>query len=275
MQKALNVEISGSLQDLFQFAETREEIRRKKEAGWAAPWTDDVILRDSRMNNIFREDDTVSKVIHNAISETSTLEDAWKTIFMGRFINRADRLKELYPVQDSLIGQMESLWTEETPKFNAYAYQIHPRIGGKFNAKGAKELLKKADEIVEATMPAIQGYHKSVLETANDINERLGGWAIFMSYQMTLDICQLRPNRVCPDSEIYTGNGAEAIHKSLGYNAYEIAEAQPTMWPQAKRRMHAFDAENLMCEYRKYKTRQVTGIPSNRKRKDAQYAFSL
>jgi len=82
------------------FATEREAIRLRKEAGQAAPWTDDPILDAGYFCNVHRENDRVSRwIAQNWRDPRRDDPDLWFAMTVARCINEPDALAELgYPV---------------------------------------------------------------------------------------------------------------------------------------------------------------------------------
>ena len=55
--------------DIFIWQEERESIRRKKENGLPAPWTDDPILQEFKFHQINREEDRTTRWLKKHIRE--------------------------------------------------------------------------------------------------------------------------------------------------------------------------------------------------------------
>src|SRR5438105_15316412 len=78
----------------------REAVRRRREAGEPAPWTDDPILREWSFCNVRREDDRVTRWIAShwrAPHEDD--RDLWFAMVVARFVNWPPTLAEIgFPV---------------------------------------------------------------------------------------------------------------------------------------------------------------------------------
>ena len=256
-----DLKIEASIEDLFVFAKERESIRKKKEAGQPQDtWTEDAMLKTGRFINIFREDDKTTKVIFDAAKAVEGRE-RWRAIFIGRYINRVDRLSVLYPLQDNLSDQLIATVDPDIAITNACAYQLHSGIGKIFKVKGAKTAVHHLDGTIDATYEAIQSA-TNIVEGTAAVNKAFGGYINFMAYQCVLDWAQVNRVNSLLISDPYEGIGASATGSAVGLDARGIAEAQPIHWPDAKRKMLPFDAENLMCEFRKYHKRKQDGIQS-------------
>lgn len=57
------------MDDFFRYARERESIRRRRESGAGAPWTDDPVLKQYRFCNVHRENDAVTKWFRDNVRE--------------------------------------------------------------------------------------------------------------------------------------------------------------------------------------------------------------
>lgn len=138
--------------ELAYFIQERERIRKKKEAGEPAPWTDDPILQKYKFCNIWRQDDKTTKFIHKVLSGT-----LWRSailfIVWARLINRQDTLElSLPPVHGRMDEWEELLMRTQGNLTFSDAYIVLPNL-----PKGTKKLpmiidiLKKIDGRITAS----------------------------------------------------------------------------------------------------------------------------
>lgn len=87
------------LEDLLFWITEREKIRKLKESGAPRPWTQDPILDKYRFCNVFREDDVVTKWIHeNWLNPHRDESSVYFAMVLARMVNYPDTLKEIgYP----------------------------------------------------------------------------------------------------------------------------------------------------------------------------------
>lgn len=87
------------LEDLIFWINERERIRIKKEAGEPKPWTQDLILQHYRFCNVRREDDRVTKWVHNNWLKPHLGEPSVAfAMGVARMVNWPDTLADLgYP----------------------------------------------------------------------------------------------------------------------------------------------------------------------------------
>jgi hypothetical protein len=88
-----------TLQRLAYWIEEREKVRKKKEAGKPAPWTDDPILRRYRFCNVHREDDRVTRWISQHWRTPNQNDpNLWHAMMVARMLNWPDTLDQCgYP----------------------------------------------------------------------------------------------------------------------------------------------------------------------------------
>jgi len=88
------------LDEFISFITERELIRQRRARVYDAPWTDDPVLRQGYFCNVRREDDKVTKWIHeNWVVPNVGDPDMWFAMTVARNINLPSTLTELgYPV---------------------------------------------------------------------------------------------------------------------------------------------------------------------------------
>jgi hypothetical protein len=193
-------------------------------------------------------------------------QEMWRNLLIGRVLNREDRISEVIPLTEDWLQQAN--WTESTPLFNSAAYQLHPHLCRMLGVKRNRDILGQLDSKASSTYDGVIS-STSIKEAAEKANQIVGGRAVFMLSQAVIDFACLRPDVLDPSSETYVGYGALAMYTELGMTFDEIREAFADKWPEhletRPNGLHDFDIEGICCEFRKFITRQSTGIPSNRK----------
>jgi len=82
--------------DFLHWVTERENVRLKREAGAAAPWTTDNIISTYRFCNVRRKHDRVSQwIIKNVITPHRKHPDLWIMLALARYINWPDTLQEI------------------------------------------------------------------------------------------------------------------------------------------------------------------------------------
>ena len=88
--------LKNPVKAFFDFCFERENIRKKREQGLPAPWTNDPIFRQARFLNVFREDDRGSKAILGFAKDLENdLTTLIHTLFFARWCNRQETLDNI------------------------------------------------------------------------------------------------------------------------------------------------------------------------------------
>lgn len=274
-KETMIVEMDITIDDVFRFCRIRETIRKNKEQD-INDWYSGLeeynvsdqeiyILKNSRMNNIFRDHDKVTKILWNKVQGLEG-RDLWRNLLIGRYINRYDRISEVFPLMtDDWFNHVN--WTSDTQMFNSLAYQIHPGIGRLFGVKGVRETVPLLHTKITPTFTAIEKSN-TIKDATNNANEAFGGYLNFMMFQCAIDYACLQPHKISPKSECIVGEGAHATFKALNMGLEDVASQARQLWPEHLEirpdGLYEFDVENIMCEFRKFKQRQRDGIPTTR-----------
>lgn len=98
--------MEGRLALLKYWIEERENIRTRKEAGLAKPWTADWVFQKTYFTNINREDDKVTKWIRNFYAE-KVIEPYFElNIALARWLNWPETLREVGFVDTADFGRV-------------------------------------------------------------------------------------------------------------------------------------------------------------------------
>jgi predicted ATPase len=248
----------------FDFCRERENIRRLRESGAPAPWSEDPIFQQGRFLNIFREDDRGTKALFRFVEPVSeSLENLVQAIFFARWCNRQSTLDTLSapmllnPVQ--LGKRLEALPIQ--PWSNVAAYPVEPvRWEGKLYSRfdAATSLFGQIKSKLTQLIVDAQG---DVIRATRAINQHFGMSNDFPIFMAVMDVAWFRPDIIDPASHVPTGIGAVAfldrLQRHLELGSHEatcdrMIELQLEYWPEAKRRLQPIDIEYLSCECRKY-----------------------
>ena len=213
--------------------------------------TQDFILKHNKFTNIFRDDDKTSKWIFNKMSNypldgPDKRFKAFRQLFMFRLINRVDMLDYMG------WANLESLKSLDGKTFtNLGAYQLQPGIGWKYGYSTIKEAIVNGDvflDLEETYEAAFSSTNQTIADMVAAGNEAFGGYIKFVLFQAILDLLWLTD---CPrlDTTPYLGDGSKPAIKAIGLS---IEELQEHLQPIFNRKVHLFDAEHALCEYRKY-----------------------
>ena len=243
--EAIEAKVEDYCLDEFKwFCQERDNLRLTGD-------TENFILKHNKFTNIFRDDDKTSKWIFSKMS-TYPLDGpdkrakAFRQLFFFRLINRVDYLE-----QTGWIN-LESLTTLDGKSFtNIGAYQLQPGIGWKYGCKTIKEAIVNGDiflDLEETYEAAFSSLNNTILEMVEAGNEAFGGYIKFVLFQAILDLMWLTDD-LRLDTVPYCGAGSEPAIKAMGLSLQEL---QDHLQPLFNRKVHLYDAEHALCEYRKY-----------------------
>lgn len=266
-----NRTLTGSVEEMIQFANLRESVRVLKEQGQPHPWSNDQIMNTSKFCNIFREDDKVTDVIFNAVRRINNFEEIVFRLVIYRFFNRIDHINYFVvnqPTQETLDTFIDN--HQKSSIMNSKAYQIYPtEAGRKWGYRSIREVAsKRLIDGARDVAKLINTYsHKEIEEAVYECSKAWGSGGHFWFLQVILDITQTIEGVFNPNSKVYDGDGGKQLYKLFGMNSLELTPVVNDKWSDKKRELYPYDIEQLCCEYRKWKQRQNDGIPNNRKYK--------
>ena len=275
MKDQVDFEMDVSIHDVYRFCRIREQIRINRKT-FQSDWLKGLdltereadVLTNSRMNNIFRDHDKVTQCLWSKVHGMSDDRELWRNLMIGRFINRIDRIDDVFPLTDNWFEKAG--WTEKTPLVNSSAYQLNPGLGKAFGVKRVREVIPLLDQRVDITYEALVG-SSSIKEAVEKTNTAFGGYSLFVFFQAILDFGMFRPNVISLSSTSIEGQGAHATLNALDMSLSDVISTANQLWPEHRlirpEGLYEFDAENIMCEFRKFMKRQGDGIPQNRRYK--------
>lgn len=88
----------------FNYALSRELVRRAKEMGAPPPWTQDPILQKYRFCNVYREDDKVTRWVRQHITEKRYSDYFLAALILARWFNRISTMERLVLDGEDLYG---------------------------------------------------------------------------------------------------------------------------------------------------------------------------
>ena len=266
MKDQVNLKMDITIDDVFRFCRIRESIRKNDVLPEPITGDEAEVLYTSRMNNIFRDHDKTTVCLWSKLEGLNDYE-FWRNVMIGRFINRVDRINDVFPLSQDWYPDD---WGPKTPLVNSSAYQLNPGVGKAFDVKTVRECVPLLDTKVYPTYMALIT-SSSIKEATEKCNKAFGGYVVFMMFQAILDVATLRPHLIDPTSEIIEGQGAHATLNALDMSCEDIVSQARQLWPEhlevRPNGLYLFDVENIMCEFRKFMKRQVDGVPSNRRYK--------
>ncbi|MCK1409545.1 nucleotide kinase domain-containing protein [Bradyrhizobium sp. 76] len=247
----------------------REAIRKRREAGELAPWTNDPILRNYRFCNVRREYDTVTRHIAKTLREPHK-EDPhlWFAMALARLINWPDTLDELgylVPWNREHFKNVLSSRMQRGQLVFGPAYVIpnggssKPKVD--YLADAILHRLWKAREHMSPRGGTLAAYCARLME--------FDGVGSFLAAQVVADLKYVEPLRSAEDwtSFVISGPGSRrGLNRIMGnptdahwtepawrraFSQFEVA-----IRPELKRLglgdLHCQDLQNCLCEIDKY-----------------------
>ena len=253
-------------EELIYWITEREEIRRNKEAGAPRPWTNDYILAAYRFCNVNRDDDTVTKWIHENWSiphfEHQGLAFA---LTMARMVNLPSTLEALgYPMfwdRKHFIDTIRDLKADGAKVWTS-AYMI---TGG-YSAGGEdKETItaRVLDQVHEKLLSRPVHYKDTLAIVADRIKSP--GIGTFLSAQVVADLKRTPQLWSAPDWMTWCGVGPGS---TIGLNILngrpitatikdkqfidEVAMVRELIKTETGLNLCAQNTQNCLCEFNKY-----------------------
>jgi len=279
------------IQQFFNYAKARENIRRDKEKGIEPPWTSDPVLSKYRFCNVEREDDKVTKAVRR-LTEGISPKHLLRTLTLLRWFNRIRTMEELVTYDLHLnwdhtwaTNVIEDLVAEDIPIVTG-AYIINTPAG-----------MKKWEGVLWAYGQFIQFHHRSIntllfhgldislqdLHTELMKAPRLGA---FMAYEIVTDLYHYSPFTQMPGIMTWANPGPGAtrgICRLLDWDTGHLnrnskqdvqfmincmhlilshARTFKSLWPFDDRPWDMRTVEHTLCEFDKYeRARMGQGRP--------------
>lgn len=275
-----------NMDPLYDWMTERQAIYERRASGAPKPWTSDVILRDYRFCNVFRELDTVTIWVRENIREPyADHPNLWFMLCLARYINHPATLQEMmdrghWPVMslvdwdwrlaarviDDRIARGEQAYTgaymiraESDKKVNWYSWTKAEYIcgivlGTLIDCRGN----------IEPRLVS-RGY---TLQKAHALLTQFYGWGPFMAYEVVTDLRHTRYLCDAPDIMTWANAGPGALrglNRLMGRDKnaplsqerantlmeellVSLSERMPEGFPELEMR----DIEHSLCETDKY-----------------------
>ena len=267
------------LDDLYFWIAEREHIRNRKELGLPRPWTTDPILHEYRFCNVHRDDDTVTRWIHdNWLYPHMFDSNVQYAMIIARMVNHPDTLHELgYPMAWDPDHFMRVLSSRKSMGHKVWttAYMI---TGGYSKGGESKEVIiarvltAAFDKLLKD--PIVRG--DTLAKAAVKI--RSPGIGTFLVGQAIADIKHSDLLIGADDWETWcaVGPGSTAglnylhdrpVATSLSDKQFqdEVLAIRELIFSEVGRDIDAQNVQNCLCEFSKYvRTKYYGGAPKSR-----------
>jgi hypothetical protein len=253
----------------------RENIRKKKEAGHARPWTKDPILAAYRFCNVRRADDKVTRWIWKWATPYQKDELLARYLTLARLVNWPPTIKSFGTLRgwepDRLIAAINKAEQRGKAWSSAYIVSTNGRpiskalhvvkdVAGGVPAMGG---LREGGDSLQAVWARLQGCY---------------GLGSFMAAQVVADLKNMDcwvadaedwwtwaapgPGSKRGIRRYFGGSGMPASKDFLGALHIMIEEVRPHIDPNLAEEMCAQDWQNVCCELDKYwRTKANEGRP--------------
>ena len=285
--------------DLFwYFVSERQHIFERRLAGQSPPWTDDPIMREHKLTNVFRASDRVSQyMIKKVCYGGANNEDLVFQIVMFRLFSRIETWESLqeilghYPlISDLADGSLEDSLNSikdhgeklYTGAFILCATDAYGRSVKHLNhIELMKEMFVKGD------------FYESIISARNleAVYDKLHSYPLlgdFMSYQIAIDLNYSVLINFSENDFVKAGPGACRGIRKCFVDCADMNPEQIIMWLVERqdyefdrlnlkfnglfgRKIHAIDMQNCLCEIDKYCRKAAPELASNRTRIKAKY----
>jgi hypothetical protein len=280
------------LETYWRFAAERQRIFERRLKDQEPPWTTDAILREYRFCNVFRASDRVSqRLIELAYtSDDFDTEDLFLRVALFRLFSRASTWDLIESARGEVraatfdpeaVGDLLDEALVEGHRLYTAAFILAP--GTAFgHVRKHRSHLRLVTAMMEASLPARIASAGSLRE----VYELLIAWPMigpFMAYQLAIDLNYTPltdfdedeftvpgPGALRGIEKVFASRGglspAEVVHWLVDNQerlSAEFSVEPPTLFG---RRVHAIDAQNLLCEVDKYCRVAFPELDSNRTR---------
>lgn len=263
-------------EDLVFWIREREEIRVQKELGLPRPWTTDPILDQYRFCNVYREDDVVTKWIHENWMMPHRDEDSVAfAIVVARMVNRPETLADMgYPERWSSTHFIKTIMDRKARKLKVWT-QAYMITGGYSEGGETKEVI--IARVLDGAYLKLQKNPIKKTDTLEQACEKIKspGIGTFLSAQVIADLkfSPLLMDASDWDTWCAIGPGSTAglnyLHerpptKTLTEKQFreEVNVVRDKLAEEAGIHLCAQNTQNCLCEFSKYvRTKYYGGRP--------------
>lgn len=250
-----------SAANYFALARERYQIRQRRVAGQAPPWTTDPVMQQYRFTNVHREHDRTTEWFRdNVRSKLSGLRVVEATLIF-RWLNRVET-GEI--IKDMLL---EGWITEEARR---RLQDVKPLVTGAFMIKtptGMSKLdgLLYAIEKALPKLPALVATWGASIQQATEDLQQIHGLGPFLAYEITTDLRWTSVLNQAADIETWANFGPGATHgmgRIFFDDAWHWKRSRPEHQVEMVARMHQLlqmskDSIYWPTEWPKWEAREV------------------
>lgn len=261
---------------LLKWMDERHRIYTRKESDAPWPWTKDKIMQTYRFCNVFRELDTVTIWINNAIRQPyKDHEDLWFMLCIARHFNHPRTLTKLittkgaWPHSDEWLAWKAQQVLSREERAGNKVYTGAYIVNGVWPAdyKGMKtskiELSTQCilKQLWDDRVTLRQKFEAAnSLQSAHETLTQYHGWGGFMAYEV---VCDMRYTRYLKDAVdvrtwAHAGPGAKRGLKRLGWEGdpligmRKLYDEIAPRWVLCNPALEMREIEHSLCEFDKY-----------------------
>jgi hypothetical protein len=272
---------ADALKRLMYWIHTREEVRKKKEAGKPPPWTTDEIIANYRFCSVRRNDDKVTRWIHtNWLDPHSGDPDLWFAMVVARLVNWPDTLERLTKAVFNGSGKVRwglngGVFVSEMHLRKAQGDKV---FSGAYIVSTNGKAMDKAEYLEQYVLTPLWAARAVIRPRAGDslhhFHSRLvayDGLGSFMAAQVVADIKYdpRSPLRTAPDWQYWAAPGPgskRGLNRVMGADhdrpftdrewTFHFADllqlVNMRLSPRMGGPLTGQDLQNCLCEFDKY-----------------------
>lgn len=252
--------------ELLHWVKERESIRVKKEAGEPKPWTTDPILRDYKFCNVRRNDDRVSKWIHNNwLKPYKGSPDIAFAMCVARILNWPESLKRIEHVV------FAEYWDADKARkiLKDYRDKKNKVFTGAYTVSTCGLTMDKIDYVIDKVFTPLAEnlmtpHQGETLEHYWEYLCTFQGFSSFMAGQVIADLKYIEPLLYADDWDTFAPLGPGSIRglnryfgRALTYNlkqqqgTEELMQIQCIINNELALDIALHDVQNVCCEFDK------------------------
>ena len=259
--------VEKNVSELLHWVKERESVRIKKEAGEPKPWTTDPIIRDYKFCNVRRNDDRVSRWIHDHwLHPYANHPSITFAMCVARIFNWPETLELIEDLVFHETWQPE----EMRKRIKEYRDQGNKVFTGAYTVSTCGLAMDKVDYVIDKVFTPLRKTITNPKEgqTLEEVWEDLcqyQGFSSFMAGQVVADLKYIKPLLHATDWNTFAPLGPGSIRglnrlhgRELGYNVkqqqgtQELLEIQSIIKRELSLDIALHDVQNVHCETDKY-----------------------